>query len=85
MLTRIHGLSTLLLCLATSFLAFPHPATAKEISRCGLENRPSNFRKQTGASDKPPCATWKGRRARITFHSLPAGEFEGELSAIYFF
>lgn len=37
------------------------------------------------ASDKPPCTTWKGRRARITFHSLPAGEFDGELSAIYFF
>lgn len=37
------------------------------------------------ASDKPPCATWNGRRARITFHSLPAGEFDGELSAIYFF
>jgi Tfp pilus assembly protein PilF len=35
--------------------------------------------------DKPLCAAWKGQRARVTFHSLPAGEFDGELSAIYFF
>jgi Tfp pilus assembly protein PilF len=37
------------------------------------------------SADKPLCAAWKGQRARVTFHSLPAGEFDGELSAIYFF
>lgn len=37
------------------------------------------------SADKPPCAAWKGQRAKVTFHSLPAGEFDGELSAIYFF
>ena len=37
------------------------------------------------SADKPPCAAWRGQRARVTFHSLPAGEFDGELSAIYFF
>ncbi len=35
--------------------------------------------------DKPPCAAWKGQRAKVTFHSIPAGEFDGELSALYFF
>jgi hypothetical protein len=37
------------------------------------------------SSDKPPCAAWKGKRAKVTFHSVPAGEFDGELAAIYFF
>jgi tetratricopeptide (TPR) repeat protein len=37
------------------------------------------------SADKPPCAAWKGQRAKVTFHSLPSGEFDGELSAIYFF
>jgi len=37
------------------------------------------------SADKPPCAAWKGQRAKVTFHSVPAGEFDGELAAIYFF
>jgi hypothetical protein len=37
------------------------------------------------SADKPPCAGWKGRRAKVTFQSLPAGEFDGEMSRIYFF
>jgi Tfp pilus assembly protein PilF len=37
------------------------------------------------SADKPPCAAWKGQRAKVTFHSVPAGEFDGELSALYFF
>jgi hypothetical protein len=36
-------------------------------------------------ANQSPCSAWKGQRARITFHSLPAGEFDGELSALYFF
>jgi len=40
---------------------------------------------QPVSTDKPPCAAWKGQRARVTFHSLPAGDYDGELSAIYFF
>ncbi|HXH66937.1 MAG TPA: tetratricopeptide repeat protein [Candidatus Limnocylindrales bacterium] len=44
----------------------------------------------TSASKPPtasqlPCALWKGQRAKVAFHSLPAGEFDGELSALYFF
>ncbi len=37
------------------------------------------------AAAQPSCGTWKGQRARVTFHSLPAGELDGELSALYFF
>ena len=48
----------------------------------GVEVSPAN---KVALADKPPCAGWKGQRARVTFHSLPAGEFDGELSAIYFF
>jgi tetratricopeptide (TPR) repeat protein len=36
-------------------------------------------------ANQPPCSAWKGQRAKVTFHSLPAGEFDGELSALYFF
>jgi len=36
-------------------------------------------------ADKAPCAAWKGQRAKVTFHSLPAGEYDGELTALYFF
>ncbi|HET7106708.1 MAG TPA: hypothetical protein VFI38_07850 [Candidatus Acidoferrum sp.] len=47
-----------------------------------IEVTPAN---QPVAADRPPCAAWKGRRARVTFHSLPAGDYDGELMAIYFF
>jgi Tfp pilus assembly protein PilF len=40
---------------------------------------------KVGSADTPPCAAWKGQRAKVTFHSIPAGEFDGELSALYFF
>jgi tetratricopeptide (TPR) repeat protein len=36
-------------------------------------------------ANQPPCSVWKGQRAKLTFHPLPAGEFDGELSSIYFF
>ncbi len=37
------------------------------------------------SADKPPCIAWRGLRAKVTFQSLPAGEFDGELRKIYFF
>lgn len=37
------------------------------------------------AADRPPCAGWKGQKAKVTFHSSPPGEYDGELTAIYFF
>jgi hypothetical protein len=37
------------------------------------------------SANQAPCSAWKGQRAKVTFHSLPAGEFDGELSALYFF
>jgi len=40
---------------------------------------------KVGSADKPPCAAWKGQRTKVTFHSIPAREFDGELSALYFF
>jgi len=35
--------------------------------------------------DKPSCAAWKGQKAKVSFASAPGGEYEGELSRIYFF
>ena len=46
-----------------------------------VEVAPAN---KLASADKPPCAAWKGQRAKITFRSLPSGEFDGELAAIYF-
>jgi len=37
-----------------------------------VEVTPAN---QPVSADKPPCAAWKGQRARVTFHSLPARRF----------
>jgi tetratricopeptide (TPR) repeat protein len=36
-------------------------------------------------AEQPACPIWKGRRAKITFDSNPPGEFDGEVTAIYFF
>lgn len=37
-------------------------------------------------SGKPPCAAWKGQKAKVSFHpATPGGEFDGELSKLYFF
>ena len=47
-----------------------------------VEVTPAN---KLASVDKPPCTGWKGLRAKITFQSLPAGDFDGELSKIYFF
>ncbi len=47
-----------------------------------IEVMPAN---KLASADKPPCAAWKDQRAKVTFHSVPAGEFDGELAAIYFF
>ena len=36
--------------------------------------------------DKPSCAAWKGQKAKVSFASAPpGGEYDGELSRIYFF
>ena len=61
----------------TSVLMKFHAADLKTV-----EVTPAN---KLASADKPPCTAWKGQRAKVTFHSLPAGEFDGELSAIYFF
>ncbi len=38
-----------------------------------------------GTVDQPSCASWRGQKVRVTFHPSPPGEFDGELTAIYFF
>ena len=49
---------------------------------------PKHFRNPKpfpGLTHKPSCAAWKGQKAKVSFASAPGGEYEGELSRIYFF
>jgi tetratricopeptide (TPR) repeat protein len=41
---------------------------------------------KSAPADKPACAAWKGQKAKVGFHSAaPGGEYDGELSNLYFF